>query len=228
MADLFLPNHVHFCYRGNAVVFLDLEQDDYTFVGAEGAAALRGLSSLDSTMMAPEQRAALNELLEGGLLTADRNEGRPVAPTIIALATQPLLDDEAASVVPISIGHLWNFVIASSMAAARLRWGQLHKTIARVQQRKARRRPSRAVDIDRSRELVAIFGRLRALFPRRYLCLFDSLALIEFLARYGVFPSWIFGVRLEPWAAHCWVQEAGYIFNEELEEAAGYTPVMVI
>ena len=84
------------------------------------------------------------------------------------------------------------------------------------------------MDIDRSRELVDIFGRLRSLFPRRYLCLFDSLALIEFLARYDLFPSWIFGVRLEPWAAHCWVQEAGHIFNEELEEAAGYTPVMGI
>lgn len=227
MAHFFLPNHVHFCYRGDAVVFLDLKQDDYTFVGAEGAAALRGLSSLDSSMITPERRAALNELLEGGLLTTDRNAGRAVAPTISALATQPLLDDEGASAARISPGHVWNFFVASTMASARLRWGHLHQTIARVQRRKTSQ-ASQPIDIDRSRELVAIFGRLRALFPRRYLCLYDSLALIEFLACYGIFPSWIFGVRLEPWAAHCWVQEAGYIFNEDIEEAAGYTPVMVI
>jgi hypothetical protein len=226
MADLFLPNHVHFCYRGEAVVFLDLQQDDYTFVGEEGATALRGVSSLDSSLMTPERRAALNELLEGGLLTADRNAGRPIAPTVSALATQPLLDDEPLQ-VRVTSKHLWNFFAASTWAAARLRWGHLHRTINRVQRRKARHAAS-LIDIDRSRELVAVFNRLRSLFPRRYLCLYDSLALIEFLSRYGVFPSWIFAVRLEPWGAHCWVQEAGYIFNEELEEAAGYTAVMVI
>lgn len=227
MADLFLPNNVYFCYRGDAVVFLDLERDDYTFVGAEGAAALRGLSSLDSSLMTPAQRGALNELLEGGLLTTDRDAGRAVAPTIAALATQPLLDDEAAASARASAGHVYNFFLASTLAAARLRWGHLHQTIARVQRRKASH-ASRPLNIHRSRELVAIFRRLRSLFPRRYLCLYDSLALIEFLARYDIHPSWIFGVRLEPWSAHCWVQEAGYAFNEDIEEAAGYTPVMVI
>lgn len=225
MADLFLPNHVHFCYRGDAVVFLDLERDDYMFVGAEGASALRGLSSLDPSLMTAEQRAALNELLEGGLLTTDRTAGRPVAPTVSALATTPLLDDEPPQ-VRVTLRHVWNFFSACTLAAARLRWGHLHRTIDRVQRRKAQHAPT--VDIDRSRELVAVFRRLRSLFPRRYLCLYDSLALMEFLAHYGVYPSWIFGVRLEPWAAHCWVQEAGYIFNEDIEEAAGYTPVMVI
>jgi len=228
MADFFLPNHVHFCYRGNAVVFLDLKQDDYTFVGAEGAAALRGLSSLDSSTMTPERRAALNELLEGGLLTADQSAGRVVAPTISTLATQPLLGEEDVSVARASIGHLATFLAASTVAHARLRWGHLHETIAHVQRRKALRGSSRPVDIERSRALVAVFERLRSLFPRRYLCLFDSLALIEFLAHYEIFPSWIFGVRLEPWAAHCWVQAAECIFNEDVEEAAGYTPVMVI
>ena len=228
MSELFLPHHVYFCYRGDAVVFLDLERDDYTFVGAEGAAALRCLSSFRATVTSPERRAALNELLAGGLLTTDGSAGRNIAPTTAALATQPLLDDESISSARASAGHLWTFLAAGTAAAARLRWGQLHRTIARIERRKAQRKPSALLDVDRSRELVAIFGRLRSLFPHRHSCLYDSLALIEFLAHYQIFPNWIFGVRLEPWAAHCWIQEAGYIFNEEIEEAAGYTPVMVI
>jgi hypothetical protein len=228
MAELFLPPHVHFCYRGDAVVFLDLARDDYTFVGAEGAAALRCLSALESSVATPERRAALNEMLDGGLLTTDKSAGRAVVATNIALATQPLLDDEALPAQRVSAGHVLNFFEASTVAHARLKWGRLHRTIARVQRRKARRQLATSIDIDRARDLVVIFNRLRSFFPRRYLCLYDSLALIEFLARYGLFPSWIFGVRLEPWAAHCWVQEAGYIFNEELEEAAGYTPVMAV
>jgi len=228
MAQVFLPHHVHFCYRGEAVVFLDLAKDDYTFVGPEGAAALRCLTSHDSNVTSPEQRAALDEMLNGGLLTIDRRVGRAVAPTMTTSATQPLLDDQAVTAARASASHLHNFLVASTIADARLRWGQLHRTIARVQRRKAKRSAATPFDIERARELVAIFGRLRSLFPRRYLCLYDSLALIEFLAAYGIFPDWIFAVRLEPWAAHCWVQEAGYIFNEEVEEAEGYTPVMAI
>lgn len=228
MADLFLPHHVHFCYRGDTAVFLDLQRDDYTFVGAAGAAGLRCSSALKASVTSPESRAALNELLDGGLLTTDRNAGRVIAPTTTTLATQPLLDDQAIASARASFVHLLNFSIAATHAAARLRWGELHRTIGRVQRRKAKQNTSAAFDVDRARELVAIFGRLRPLLPRRHLCLYDSLALIEFLARYGLFPRWIFGVRLEPWAAHCWVQEAEYIFNEEPEEAAGYTPVMMI
>jgi len=228
MVQVFLPHHVHFCYRGDAAVFLDLAKDDYTFVGAEGTEALRSLTSHNSNVTSPEQRAALDEMLNGGLLTMDRSAGRAVSPTMMSSATQPLLDDEAVTRARASSSHLYNFFVASTIADARLRWGQLHRTIARVQQRKAKHSTAAALDIDRTRELVAIFGRLRALFPRRYLCLYDSLALIEFLARYEIFPSWIFAVRLEPWGAHCWVQEDGYIFNEEIEEAEGYTPVMAI
>jgi hypothetical protein len=161
-------------------------------------------------------------------LTRDRSAGRLVAPTTDAPATEPLLDHEAMPTVRVSPGHVWHFFAASAMAAAKLRWNRLETTITQVQRRRARRSASMPVDLDAARELVAIFERLRSFFPRSYLCLYDSLALIEFLARYGVFPSWMFGIRLEPWGAHCWVQEAGFIFNEDVEAASGYTPVMVI
>ena len=170
----------------------------------------------------------LKTLADGGLLTNDRRAGRAVTPTVDAPASEPLLDYEALPTVRVSPGHVCNFFAASTIAAAQLRWNKLERTIARVQRRKAGRASSMSVDLDRARELVAIFERLRSWFPRGYLCLYDSLALIEFLARYGMFPSWMFGVRLEPWSAHCWVQEAGFAFNENVEEAAGYTPVMVI
>jgi hypothetical protein len=222
MADFFLPPHVHFCYRGDAVVFLDLRQDDYTLVSGEDAAALRKLSSRD----APPSDA-LKNLLDGGLLTRDRSAGRAVAPTVDKPANESLLDSESRPTARVSAAHVWNFFVASTLAAAQLRWNRLERTIARVQRRKARHTAT-LIDIGKARELVAVFERLRSFFPRRYLCLYDSLALVEFLARHGVFPDWMFAIKLEPWSAHCWVQAAGLIFNEDVEEAAGYTPVMVI
>jgi hypothetical protein len=104
----------------------------------------------------------------------------------------------------------------------------LQRTVHAVEQRKRERASMRTFDVERARELVAVFHALRLFFPVNYLCLYDSLALLEFLARYDVFPTWVFGVRLEPWAAHCWVQEAGVTFNEDVEEAANFTAIMAI
>jgi Transglutaminase-like superfamily len=79
------------------------------------------------------------------------------------------------------------------------------------------------------RQLVDIFGRLRVfLFSHNEECLHDSLALLEFLARYRIFPGWVFGVRARPFVAHCWVQYEDIVFNDTVEHVAGYTPIMVV
>jgi hypothetical protein len=81
---------------------------------------------------------------------------------------------------------------------------------------------------ERLREMVETFGRLRPYYPRAYLCLFDSLALVNFLAPYGAFPQWVYGVRLNPFAAHCWVQDSGVVLNDVVENVREYTPLMVV
>jgi hypothetical protein len=75
-------------------------------------------------------------------------------------------------------------------------------------------------------DLVRSFQVLRPIFPRRYLCLFDSLALVNFLAGYGIHPDWIFAVREDPFTAHCWVQQGGVVLNDEVEHISLYTPIM--
>ena len=59
-------------------------------------------------------------------------------------------------------------------------------------------------------------------------CLHDSLALLEFLARHGIFPDWVFGVRARPFVAHCWVQYEDMVFNDTVEHVTGYIPIMVV
>ena len=63
---------------------------------------------------------------------------------------------------------------------------------------------------------------------RSYLCLFDSLALIHFLARFRVFPDWVFGVTADPFEAHCWVQTGGVVLNDTVERVSAFTPIMSI
>jgi hypothetical protein len=66
------------------------------------------------------------------------------------------------------------------------------------------------------------------LFSTRDECLHDSLAVLEFLARHQLFPSWVFGVRARPFAAHCWVQHDGFVCNDTVEHVSGYVPIMVV
>jgi hypothetical protein len=83
--------------------------------------------------------------------------------------------------------------------------------------------------MERARQLMEVFGRLRVfLFSHREECLHDSLALLEFLARYGIFPDWVFAVRARPFVAHCWVQYQDVVFNDTAEHVGGYTPIMVV
>ena len=76
--------------------------------------------------------------------------------------------------------------------------------------------------------LSAAFLRVRAWYPRNYLCLFDSLALILFLLNRGIRAQWVFGVREDPFAAHCWVQYDHVVLNEYLDRALLYTPIMIV
>jgi hypothetical protein len=229
MTEFFLAPHVHFCCRGGAFVFLDLKQDDYTLVNGRAAAALQQLSTQGHLNNAqPELADALEELVEGGLLTTDPNAGKSIRSTQAEIALEPLLDPEAFSSIHPRLTHLYHFIAACSIAAARLKWGHIENTVKSVERRKARRAPAAHFDVNKARELTAIFRTLRSLFPRDYLCLYDSLALLEFLARFDIYPTWVFGIRLEPWVAHCWVQQGKFVFNEEVEEAAGYTPIMTV
>ncbi|MDY6947255.1 MAG: lasso peptide biosynthesis B2 protein [Pseudomonadota bacterium] len=229
MDEYLLPAHVHICRRGDAFVFLDLKQDDYTLINGEAATALRARLAIDGTGAGRRiSDNSLRELLEGGLLTTNRTAGRRLATTQCELATEQLLERESVPGTRVTPTHLLRFFAACTTALIRLRWGRLENTITAVARRKARHSPHQPLDLARARELTAIFYKLRSFYPSNYLCLFDSLALIEFLARYRIYPAWIFGVTLEPWAAHCWIQQGSFAFNEGVEEAAGYTPIMVV
>lgn len=226
MTEYFLPSHVHFCCRGDAVVFLDLRQDAYTLVNGAAATALRALfSAQDAPKPEGASADALSELVHGGLLTSDRNGARRIAAANFAPATEALVDPEARPVVRVTLDHVRRFVASCVLASVRLGRYPLEATVSTVERRKKGRRP---FDVAKARELTVIFQKLRPFFPRDCLCLYDSLALIEFLARYGVFATWVFGIKLEPWAAHCWLQHDRFVFNDDVEEAASYTPIMAI
>jgi hypothetical protein len=122
------------------------------------------------------------------------------------------------------------FVAAAIRARLLLKYRTFESVIARVNDRISRsgREPERP-DEARVHELVATFAGLRPFFfAAKDACLFDALALSEFLAAYRIYPRWVFGVQARPFAAHCWLQLGGLVLNDTVDHVKRYAPIMVV
>ena len=72
------------------------------------------------------------------------------------------------------------------------------------------------------------FAAARKAAPIPRSCLLDSLALIAQLARRSIPSELVFGVKLDPFAAHCWVQSGELLLSDRLEEIERFTPVRLV
>jgi Transglutaminase-like superfamily len=234
-----LAPHVRACQSDDQVILLDLRRDKYLAVGGTQmralAAAVEGWPrspSVDDVNPSSTSVSALTKrLLLQGLLTDQPSERERLpqdnVPEAIASLDVEDVNDHAA----ISAHLLLRFLHSVTMAAASLRGRSLLAVVLAVAARRARldRRQDAALPLDAARRAVAVYEKLRPLvFTSRNKCLFDSLALINFLAHQGMFPRWVIGVTTHPFAAHAWVQSDGIVINDLHERVRRYMPILVV
>jgi hypothetical protein len=235
-----LAGHVFVCLNDDHVVMLDLKQDRYFALEASRATALGALVRGWPVQPPPDVRddeaasagaaAAAQMLLRKGLLSDSDTTSKDATPVRATPPARELVTYGDHSGVPIHPSTVIAFLAAAIFAKFAFRLRAFEHVIRRVRQRRQTRGSNaQPLDIERARQLVVTFTRLRVfLFSSRDECLHDSLSLLEFLARHGVYPGWVFGVRARPFAAHCWVQHDGIVFNDTVEHVSGYTPIMVV
>src|SRR5688572_11843230 len=119
MTEYFLPPHVHFCCRGDALVFLDLKRDDYSLINGAEAVALRRvfLEQQQPGELDHEFFSAAEELMQNGLLTTDQHGGRCIAPARVEQSMKHLIDPEDVLEVRMTPRHVWDFIAACLIAA---------------------------------------------------------------------------------------------------------------
>jgi len=229
-----LAPHVYACFAGNAVIFLDTKTSLYFALGGAQARVLRACAASESSVadesvardVASDQllREVTQLLQQRHLLASDVSTGKAIVPTSIPSAQSVLLREHLAGRPPVRLHHIINFLWACGRAAFSLRACSLDQTLRRL---RARQRGGVHVDVDRSRALLRVFFRLRPfVFSAHKACLFDSLALTEFMARYDIHATWAIGVRTNPFKAHCWVQQATYVLNDNVENVRLFTPIV--
>lgn len=224
----FLSKNAYVCVSNDRVVMLDLQRGDYLAIEMSDARALGGWVRDWPIPGAPTAKPeVLENLLTEGLLTADGAHGRdgPLVPRVITPSAS-LYDSIDFRRVRIRAHHVCRFLLAITLSACLLRWMPMRHIISQVRARKAR---SGAFDLDRARSLIAVYDALYVcFFDRKDECLRNSFFLLSFLAQYGLYPDWVFGVRPTPFLAHCWLQYEGLVLNDTIRSTACLSPILVI
>ena len=239
MQPYLLAPHVYPCVCGQHVILMDLERDKYVAVvpGHRLAGWVRGWPvTAEQASDVPDSPdggadALVSQMLAHGMLVTDPHVGKPAVPVATARPQRTLIEFDLDIRPQARAGHLLRFGKSCLEAQLSLKLRPIQSIVEAVRERKARHvsRDPQPADPVRLRPLVTAFTRLRPLFyTLRSACLLDSLTLLHFLSADGVCPDWVFGVKTEPFDAHCWVQHGEVLLNDVPDRVRQYSPILVV
>jgi hypothetical protein len=234
---LHLSSHVRACEVDGQVILLDLIRGRYLGIGACEARALaevvagwplpsRSISATEAATNSPDISSVATRLLAQGMLSDGRCD--TLTPVSIKRPEATLAPDHTSpQAASITTARVIRFMKAVCLAYVSLRFRSLQSIAIVVSSRRQRSAARSAADINALRDAVSAYQRLRPLvFTVRDKCLFDSLALLEFLAAEDMHPQWVIGVKTHPFTAHSWVQSGPLVLNDHHEHVRLYRPIL--
>jgi hypothetical protein len=212
-----LAPDVSYCRIGNNLLFLDLKRDRYFALGGRDRTAFEALCA--RRPVAPD---CCERLSACGIIRVGTS-GRGLEPASIIIPEQDIHMLAPASFSPrglfaTTVALLWARHAATS--------GRLCATIETIRRRKVG--SNRGAAPSDATGIACRFEANRAFAPVSRRCLIDSLALMHLCLSHNIAPTWVFGVRTEPFAAHCWLQHGEYILSCAADDALGFTPILVV
>ncbi len=221
------------------VILLDSLANRYAALHGAAAAELRARMKGSPTRAADDRepgndlaaQRALTALAERGWLSPPRpgaasSDGEPDVALPEASATLPVVD----RIRHASIGPRRAFACTRSAiwATLSLRFRTMASLAGTVSRRNARLLAQENAGSSDVVDAVAGYLRIRPLlYSAHERCLFDSLALLEFLASEGIGARWVIGVRIRPFGAHAWLQRGSVVVNDHHERVRAFRPILV-
>ena len=217
-----LCDQVSFCLTGGRAVFLDARADRYVCLTGGANTAFRDL--LDQGFTAG---VGLDGLVRAKLLEEVDTEPPPIRPAL-AQSARLSLTEQVSAKTAFAIGDVLEAGRQLVGARSRLKQRAFSINMDELRARKARLGPDAATPCDPLVGFTKVFNAARRMVPVKPVCLLDSLALLDFLARRRLSADLVFGVKLNPFAAHCWVQAGDTVLNEAIERVRLHTPILVV
>ena len=209
--------------------YLSIDKADFEHLGPWVHGWMPSSNQISPAEMGSTAAKLAEDLLTRGIITEDPSRAKPLAAPELSPPRVSVHSVPAPLPTGTDIRYLPSFLLTSRIAARWLDQIPLGSILKRVSQRRLSHPTSAESSYSaRTVRLVAAFNVWRLFYAREYLCLFDSLALIEFLSWHDVFPNWVFGVTVDPFEAHCWVQTGDVVLNDTLTKVSPFTPIMCV
>lgn len=221
MTGFRLRDGLHHCRCGTRIVLLDLAADRYFELSFEVARAFAAVCDAEPGRTPSD---ALDLLARRGLVVRDP-EGRGIAAAAsIEAPHRDIVRETAASASP---GEIAGALAAQAWLALVLRALPFACALRLVRRG---RRPAAPDAVARARALrLALAHDATGLVLRAQdRCLVRALALYAGCCRRGVPAALVFGVRLDPFSAHCWVQHGADVLVGDVEQVRLHVPILVV
>lgn len=234
MTIYYLAEHAYACVAKGHIVFLDIKNDRYSALPTDVSAVLntlvasRTIGEADLNVRRPDIQAALENLVTRGLLLTSPPSQMPVRPRIV---NQPYFDLSEANIEghrTVNVSHVLKFIWAYGKALFGTKIRGLDGLI-----RGLSRVPGNEQVADKDHHTLSqamdAFRFIRIFFYKEIdHCYFDCAVTMYFLRHFGFDPIWVFGVQMEPFRAHCWVQVGDVLVTGHLGETTMFRPILAV
>jgi hypothetical protein len=235
--EYWLREDVYCGDAGEAFVFLDLNSERYFALSRDAGDLPETWIPQSSVVDAPllqvqdaEKHAAyMCTLIRHGLVT-ERPSYRTLGSTYFRKPTSTVDCAESTDEFVWKSQFVSSFVFSYLTQALKYRFTAMKSPIAQLRRRKLSAINTLTVPtVSQLNDLMGHYLRLRAFtFTSKNRCVLDSLILCDYLLRNNVPPTFVIGVTLRPFRAHCWVQSGEVAMNYSHELIELYAPVLVI
>lgn len=228
-APYFLSRQAHVCVTGDAMVILDQATGKYLSLDRCDAASLGDLV-LDWPLPPDGQRRPklLQSLLDRQLITRNPLQGKSAASPRIALPREWVREGEPRGCPQITARYVRRFIASVAYAACSRAFVPFNATVSSAR-RSADAARGRPASIHEVAFLVRVFDWLRPVaFRKTDECFLYCMAMRQFLSKYGIVPDWVFAVRTQPFAAHCWLQHGDHVLTDIPFNLRRMVPILVL
>lgn len=230
-----LRQWVYTAFSEGHLIFLDVMNDRYYLIPRDEAFLVESaiyqngedLSDLPDERGGKEpKQKTIEQMVKNGLITDKREAGKSLSPCIIEHPVNRFEHTESDVEPIIRWHHVINGILLGILTHLALRFMPL-RFILKLYSHKSLM-PSSEECERKSLKMAALYRKIRPFLFRSRLCLYDTLVFAGFCRIYGFFPTIVFGVKGEPFEAHCWAQWGTLILNDSPQNTGQYTPIMTI
>ncbi|MGD9711856.1 MAG: lasso peptide biosynthesis B2 protein [Thermomicrobiales bacterium] len=208
----FPATRISYSVCDDRAVFLDVERDRYFCLPSQlNQAFVRTVVDGEAMLSAHVERLralGIERLVPGDFASR---------PDIQAIPTKEIAPSDRAS------SMLWASA-AQWLVQSRLKRWRFARLLARERGRTPG--PSHNASDQTLANLHAAFRRASLWMGEADQCLARSIAFRMLAFRLGLAPTLVLGIKLDPFAAHCWVQMGDCVVNDSLERVRGFTPIV--